>query len=265
MVLGALACACLQCRFGYSEQALERHRQRHVVKQSFTAKSLRKAVRELVRTTKLPICLEEVPLPPVQRRTQDDLQRLRQHKSAGVSLVVTNAPLDAVLDARCRVDDQYVWTTDGETGFINVFPKTNAPLSWKIDQIAITNLTMRQVLFTDILRLREHRIIPDLHPGNLAWLDSSVSLVGTNMSLRSALNHLCSQVNPVHRWEVFDPLRARSGSLVMWFFPVMRDRAEIDQGRASALNDRPAHISETYTVAIDADGEGAEGSDLANR
>lgn len=223
-MIALVAAMTLGGQLGYCGSDATSQDGQRIDKLSFEGKSLREAIRNLCRTFARPICLEESPIFSKQRLSREEVHTRMQAKSAGVDVTVTNALLDEVLDARCKFDDQYEWTHDRNTAFINVFPKSNAPMSWVIGDLAIANMTIRRVLASDVLELREHRILPDPQSGKLTWLDSKVSLVATNIPVREALNRLCAQTDPALRWEVFDPLRTGTGCLSLWFYPLASEQ-----------------------------------------
>lgn len=181
---------------------------------SFHEMSLEKALGKLRKKFRESICLEEKQI-FTNRMTMTEIENAILARNQGVGIALTNATLDEILDARFNSQSLYQWTRDTNLGIVNIYPRRDAPLDWKIDNLSISNSTVDAVLRSDLLQLYNHNILIGSISGNTSWLKQKVSICATNISARQALNMLTSQLNPKMCWEVtslaFAPSPSRIG------------------------------------------------------
>lgn len=196
-----LAAICTLCSLLAEERGLGDNAPRLSVF-SFEGKSMRKATRELSKEFKTRVCFEESQVFP-KTATKEQAEALRWKENLGVSVTVTNSTLEEILKARCASDSLYAWEQDKDNNTINIHPRTNAPLDWKIQNVSFTNITLLDVFEKDLLTLGAHDVNLDMQFGKHGWLATKVSLSETNVCARVVLNRLFSQVDPAMRWEVW--------------------------------------------------------------
>jgi len=181
---------------------------------SFNEMSLEKASGKLRIKFRESICLEEKQI-FTNRMTMIEIEDAIRTRNQGVGIALTNATLGEILDARFNSQSPYQWTRDTNLGFVNIYPRQDAPLDWKIDNLSISNVTVDAVLRSNLLQLYNHNILIGSISGNTSWVNQKVSICATNISARQALNILTSQLNPKMCWELtslaFAPSRSRVG------------------------------------------------------
>lgn len=175
--------------------------------------------RNLSEVSTQSICVEEGRLFAVKGEADPKVVELATKREAGLTLRVHDGTVKDVLRALTDADPSYTWTRDPATEITNVYPKENAPLGWKTSALKFSEKTVREVLQTgDLLGLGQKNIIFDAGRGNLAWLDTRISLDSGPVKAREAVNRICSQLGFRARWEVFEmsPVKGKVIHILMF-------------------------------------------------
>lgn len=119
------------------------------------------------------------------------------------SLNLEQASLDKILNEIVLIDENYIWETDEKTGIINIYPKQNDLLNWKINYLSIKGMSVKDIFMEkDLLELKKHNIEFFTGRGNLSWLDAKITLNINDLSARDVLNLLCKQLPFKARWQI---------------------------------------------------------------
>ncbi len=173
--------------------------------------------RELSRAHQISISVEEGRWFDREGDTDTKVEELERKRSVGFTFKLSQATVEDVLNRLTTIDPDYAWERDKATGIVNIYPRENAPLGWKIKNLAFEDKTIREIfILNDLLGLKKHRIQFFPGRGNLTWLDTQTSLNADNITARQALNQLCKQLNM--RWELFELPSGRSSADVMLMF-----------------------------------------------
>ena len=162
----------------------------HLPEFHLEAKTLAQAADQLSQISKVSICSEDCDSSVNESNSNSRVcfRAINQGFKKGMTL-------KEVLTTIVESAPDYIWTVDEGGHIINIYPKTNSPLGWIIDNITVTNKPVNELLAENSsLGLIKHGIVFDSGMGNISWLETKVTYNAKHISARDALNKLCGQL-----------------------------------------------------------------------
>lgn len=181
---------------------------------------------KLACASQLSICVEEGRWFSGKKDTKPVIENLNRKREAGITLKLKNSSVEEILNKLITVVPNYIWERNEATGIINIYPRKNAPLGWKIKNLVFEDSTIREIFISnDLLGFKKHGIHFFPGRGKLTWLDTRVSLNANNITARQVLNQICKQLNM--RWELSGLPLESSANAMLTFQGYLRYKPEI--------------------------------------
>ncbi len=159
---------------------------------------------KISRLYRIPVCTEEGRWFDWHDDSSQFLQILESRRSKGIELVITNAPLQGVLDQFVQQQDEYLWHRDMSNGVVNLFPIHNAPADWQVPSISVQTQSIERLLFfSDTFGLKDKGIAFQPDRGDWSWMQENIITLNTQgLALRDVLNHICTQLPETRYWTI---------------------------------------------------------------
>jgi len=159
---------------------------------------------KISRLYRIPVCTEEGRWFDWHDDSSEFLQILESRRCKGIELVITNAPLQGVLDQFVQQQNEYLWRRDTSNGIVNLYPVHNAPADWQVPSISVqTQSIERLLLLSDPFGLRDKGIAFQPDRGEWSWMkENTITLNTQGLALRDVLNRICTQLSENRYWRI---------------------------------------------------------------